>query len=100
MNGVYSQFREKAQIYLSALQALDKAVVPAKEIDTREKSEEYNDLMDRLGKEGQFAKDYMITEFNIGMTYNTCKQTEFLESIANSLTELVKLVREDILEEK
>jgi len=88
---VYKQFKTIGETFINLLTEYEKAWMPNEEIDSREKGEAYSNKMEKLSKEINCARDHMEAEYRLYGVYQMERQSDALESIAESLKALLAL---------
>ena len=90
MSIAFQSIKSLGDVLLSHLREYENIWVPSEEIDTKEKSADYNEKMEKLSKEINVVKDRFEAEYRIQSIYNLDRQADSLESIAASLKILVE----------
>jgi hypothetical protein len=91
MSIIYEQFKVYGDTYIKHLTKYEHEWKPNEEIDSREKGEEYNRKMELLSKEINCSRDRLETEYRLHSIYHLERQSEALDSIAESLKALLAL---------
>lgn len=80
-NPAWNRIKDLAEVYLSYEREMNKNWKPSLELDSRDKQEDYNKIMEELNWKKEFAFKEFMTEKDIFITYYYSKQSELLEGI-------------------
>jgi len=80
-HGIWSRVKDLGEIYMSLERELNNNWKPTHEIDSREKAEDYNKIMEDLNQKKEYAFKEFMTERDIFTSYQLTRQTELMEGI-------------------
>ena len=92
MSVTFNEVKSLGEVFLSYLREYENTWMPSEEIDTKEKSADYNEKMEKLSKEINVVKDRFEAEYRIQSIYNLDRQADSLEFIAVTLDKLLDVV--------
>lgn len=97
MSASFNATKACAEVFLSHLTEFENTWKPSSELDSRDKSEEYNTSMEKISKEVNTARDRFETEYRLLMVWQSERQTEAAEKIANTLEAILDHLKDGLV---